>query len=234
VIPKSSRTTASHVVPEPSVDYNDPSDEISAGVTSSVYSVQPPPTSLNRFSAVDDVERHPDYDLDDTTNGPVNGRATFSVYNNVVNDIAPPMAFSSNVNSNGYNREYQGNNTYYSSNAYESPKQPATSMAYSSAPPPPSFASSSSVPIPPPPPAPPLPVSFSSLSSYPSPLPSSGTPRVSGQSNGPSSVPPQVQKQLEDSRKRDESHAALMAAVNRRRKLLESTDNEQVGVLRAV
>ena len=38
----------------------------------------------------------------------------------------------------------------------------------------------------------------------------------------------QVQRQLEDNKRRDESHAALMAAVLRRRNLLDTTDGNEV------
>jgi len=75
---------------------------------------------------------------------------------------------------------------------------------------------------PPPPPAPPLPTSFDVLV----PFRSSGTPKQPG-----SAVPKpsaQSQRELEESRRRDESHAALMAAVALRRSLLESTDAEQL------
>jgi len=41
-------------------------------------------------------------------------------------------------------------------------------------------------------------------------------------------VPSQVQRQLEETKRRDASHAALLAAVARRKSLLDSTDADEV------
>jgi len=42
------------------------------------------------------------------------------------------------------------------------------------------------------------------------------------------SLPPRVKKQLEETKKRDEGHAALMAAVLKRKALMESVDGKEL------
>lgn len=72
--------------------------------------------------------------------------------------------------------------------------------------------------VPPPPPPPP-------------PIASSGVPEQSHRRTGSDSgrpVPPEVKKHLDENKKRDDAHAALMAAVLKRRSLLENTDDVQV------
>jgi hypothetical protein len=117
--------------------------------------------------------------------------------------------------------------TLKTSKQYSTPSSapPPSPPAPAPTPPPPSF---SSAPPPPPPPPPPLPETFANVpimdASFPAPILSSGTPRASG------AVPPQIQKQLEETKKRDESHAVLMAAIQRRRNLLNSVNSEEVPV----
>ena len=84
--------------------------------------------------------------------------------------------------------------------------------------PPPPTSSSSAIPPPPPgaPPPPPQIVPATSTAAH-------GSP---GLEKKP--VPAHVQKQLEETRKREESHAALLAAVAKRRNIVESVDRENL------
>jgi len=156
------------------------------------------------YNAVVKVEQaedvpEPDYDQEDS---------------NDVADIRtaqPPTAFDTRIQQNRSSVAVNG--THGNSKHVPSPPAPPTFSGASL---------SNSAPLPPPPPPPPLPASFANVpildfsTGVPSPRASSGMPR-------------QVQKQLEETRKRDETHAALLAAVQRRRNLLNSVDSEQVG-----
>ena len=65
----------------------------------------------------------------------------------------------------------------------------------------------------------------------PPPIPSAGIPQVSKQTTTDAAskpIPPQVQKQLDDTKKNVDSHAALMAAVLKRRSVLENIDETEV------
>lgn len=68
-------------------------------------------------------------------------------------------------------------------------------------------------PVPPPPPPPPPPIAG---------IPEQSHRRTGSDTGRP--VPPEVRKHLDENKKRDEAHAALMAAVLKRRNLLETED----------
>lgn len=93
----------------------------------------------------------------------------------------------------------------------------APAAIHKSSPPPPRAAPPANIPIPPPPP--PLP-----------PLPGANPPpRVSqtATENGEKSIPVKIQKQLHGTKKQEDSHAALMAAVLRRRMAIDPSDSEE-------
>lgn len=75
---------------------------------------------------------------------------------------------------------------------------------------------------PPPPPTPPL------IKQSPT-LPQASKSFDTLQTTQRSSVPPQVQKQLEETKKQEDSHAALMAAVMKRRNHIDTTPVDEIG-----
>ena len=103
-----------------------------------------------------------------------------------------------------------------------SANQPDVSVLFGTSPGPPTHSSSPSPsptpPPPPPPPPPPLPTSFSS-EILPAPKPSSSSIGGGGKQN---------QEKLEEMKRQDARHAELMAAVARRKVLLDNTDAEEV------
>jgi SH3/ankyrin repeat-containing protein len=109
-----------------------------------------------------------------------------------------------------------------------SAKKPAAAVAVAPPPPPPPLPANFNMRIPASVPMAPAFVSQQSLNSPLKPIQSSGMPQISAAGSSQAPLPPQVQRQLEETKKRDESHAALLAAVRRRRNLLESTDGDQV------
>jgi len=90
--------------------------------------------------------------------------------------------------------------------------------------PPSSSSSSSSTPLPPPPP--PLPTSFNTV--IPPALKPSGALPHPSERGSVAGVRRTSAAQLEEQRRQDASHAALLAAVARRRSLLDTTDAEQL------
>ena len=152
----------------------------------------------------------PDYDQND---GPVVADVRTakpqSTFNGVKYDVGNQLNSTATVAVNG---------THRSSKQVPSPPMPPTFNI--------SVPSSSHPPPPPPPPPPPMPASFATVPILDLSKSSTGVPTPAASSG----MPRQVQKQLEETRKRDETHAALLAAVQRRRNLLNTVDGDQVGL----
>jgi len=109
----------------------------------------------------------------------------------------------------------------------ESPDQPSASASHDMSTVS-SVSSSSPLPPPPPPTAPPLPTSFSTVIP-PAPKPSSSSQQQSDDAGArQTNVARPTQAKLEEMRRQEASHAALLAAVARRRSILDTTDAEQI------